>query len=58
MFLSRPLDVLDHRAQLFPELLITVINAVDISACTSHTLNNPTRLFDVLIRHPVQRKLR
>ena len=58
MFLSRPLDVLDHRAEFFPELLITLIAPVHISACTSHTLNNVTRLFNVLIRHLVQRKLR
>ena len=58
MFLSHPLDVLDHRPEFFPELLIAVIDAVQVSACTSHTLNNPTCLFDVLIRHLVQRKLR
>src|SRR4051812_46890971 len=58
MFLSCPLDVLDHRAQLFPERLIAVIDTVQVRACTSHALNNPTRLFNVLIRHLVQRKLR
>src|SRR5215212_5383635 len=57
-FLSRPLDVLDHSPQLFPELLVVVIDAVHVSARTRHALNDPAGLFDVLIAHPVQRKLR
>jgi hypothetical protein len=58
MFLSCPFDVLDHRAEFFPELLMAVIDAVHISACTSHAQHDPTRLFDILFTHLVQRKLR
>ena len=58
IFLSRPLDVLDHRTKLFPELLVAVIDAVHVGASARHALDDPTGLFDVLIAHPVQRKLR
>ena len=58
LFLSRSLDVLDHRAQFFPELLIVVIDAVHVGASTRHALDDPAGLFDVLITHPVQRELR
>jgi hypothetical protein len=58
MFLGCPLDVLNHCAEFFPELLVAVIDAVDVSACPGHALNDPTGLFDVLIAHLVQRKLR
>ena len=57
-FLSRPLDVLDHSPQLFPELLVAVIDAIQVSARTRHALDDPAGLFDVFITHPVQRKLR
>src|SRR5215208_7492476 len=57
-FLSRPLDVLDHSPQLFPELLVGVIDAVEVRTRTRHALDNPAGLFDVLITHLVQRKLR
>jgi hypothetical protein len=57
-FLSRPLDVLDHSPQLFPELLVAVIDAVEVRTRTRHALNDPAGLFDVLITHLVQRKLR
>jgi hypothetical protein len=57
-FLSRPLDVLDHSPQLFPELLVAVIDAIQVSARTRHALDNPTGLFDVFIAHLIQRKLR
>jgi hypothetical protein len=53
-----PLDVLNHRAQLFPELLVVVIDAVEVRTRTRHALDDPTGLFDVLITHPVQRELR
>src|SRR5215204_4062358 len=58
LFLSRPLDVLDHRAKLFPELLVAVIDAVEVRTRTRHALDDPAGLFDVLITHLVQRKLR
>ena len=58
IFLSRPLDVLDHRPKLFPELLVAVIDAVHVGASARNALDNPAGLFDVLIAHPVQRKLR
>ena len=58
LFLGRALDVLDHSPQLFPELLVAVIDAVQVSARTRHALNDPAGLFDVLIAHLVQRKLR
>ena len=57
-FLSRPLDVLDHHTKLFPELLVAVIDSVHVGASARHALDDPTGLFDVLIAHPVQRKLR
>src|SRR5215213_7638962 len=57
-FLSRPLDVLDHRPELFPKLLVVVINPVQVTARTRHALNDPAGLFDMLIAHLVQRKLR
>ena len=57
-FLSRPLDVLDHSPQLFPELLVAVIDAVEVRTRTRNALNDPAGLFDVLITHLVQRKLR
>ena len=57
-FLSRPLDVLDHSPKLFPELLVAVIDAVEVRTRTRHALDNPAGLFDMLIAHPVQRKLR
>ena len=56
-FPSRPLNVLDHNPELFPKELV-VIDAVQVSARTRHALNDPAGLFDVLIAHPVQRKLR
>ena len=58
MFLSRPFYVLDHRTQFFSELLAVVIDAIEVSACSGHTLNDPTGFFDVLFAHLVQRKLR
>jgi hypothetical protein len=58
LFLSRPLDVLDHSPQLFPELLVAVIDAVEVRTRTRHALDDPAGLFDMLIAHPVQRKLR
>ena len=57
-FLSRPLDVLDHSTELFPELLVAVIDAVQVRTRTRNALNDPAGLFDVLITHLVQRKLR
>jgi hypothetical protein len=57
-FLGRPLDVLDHGTELFPELLVAVIDAVQVRTRTRHALDDPTGLFDVLITHLVQRKLR
>jgi hypothetical protein len=58
LFLSRPLDVLDHSPQLFPELLVAVIDAIQVSASARHALDDPAGLFDVLITHLIQRKLR
>jgi hypothetical protein len=52
-FLSRPLDVLDHSPQLFPKLLVVVIDPIQISARTRHALNDPAGLLDMLITHPV-----
>ena len=50
--------MLDHRAEFFSERLVAVIDAIQVSACSGHALNNPTRFFDVLFGHLVQRKLR
>src|SRR5215210_2170990 len=50
--------MLDHRAEFFPELLVAVIDAIQVSTCSGHALHDPTRLFDVLIAHLVQRELR
>lgn len=58
LFLSRSLDVLDHSPKLFPELLVAVIDAVEIRTRTRNALNDPAGLFDVLITHLIQRKLR
>ena len=58
LLLSRPLYVLDHLTQFFPELLTVVINAVHISARPANALNDPTCLSYVLLTHLVQRKLR
>jgi hypothetical protein len=58
IFLGRPLDVLDHAPELFPELLVAVIDSVHVGASPRNTLDDPASLFDVLIAHPVQRKLR
>ena len=58
ILLSRPLDVLDHRAKLFPELLVAVIDTVHVGASARHALDDPAGLLDMLIAHPVQRKLR
>ena len=52
-FLSRPLDVLDHSPELFPKLLVAVIDAVHVSARTRHALNDPAGLLNMLIAHPV-----
>ena len=58
ILLSRPLDVLDHTSELFPELLVAVINSVQVGASPRNALDDPAGLFDVLIAQPVQRKLR
>ena len=58
IFLGRPLYVLDHGPELFPELLVAVIDSVHVGACARNTLDDPAGLFDMLFAHPVQRKLR
>src|SRR5215210_3344985 len=50
--------MLNHRAKFFPERLVAVIDAIQVSTCPGHALYHPTRLFDVLFAHLVQRKLR
>src|SRR5829696_6580251 len=50
--------MLDHRAEFFPELLVAVIDAIHVGTRPGHALHDPTRLFDVLIAHLVQRELR
>ena len=50
--------MLDHRAEFFPELLVAVVDAIHVSACPGHALHDPTRLFEVLFAHLVQRELR
>ena len=52
------LDVLNHSAQFFPEPLVIVVDAVHVSTCSGHALDDPTRFLDVRISHLVQRKLR
>ena len=56
--LSGSLDILDHCSQFCSELLVTVIDAVHVSTCPGHALNNPASLSDVLLAHLIQRKLR
>ena len=58
LFLSSSLDMLDHCAEFFSELLVAVIDAIHVGTCPGHALHDPTRLFDVLFAHLVQRKLR
>jgi hypothetical protein len=58
LFLSSSLDMLDHRPKFFSERLVAVIDTIQVSTCSGHALNNPTRLFDVLFTHLVQRELR